>query len=264
VIKGIVLGAAAAALFAGCAAAAPAQPQAQVWVITPADDSCRTDIDLVGRSGQAAQVTLVSDGQHVELRFTKDDLPQRAFLPLRIDQKPFSNLMLRVDKPRQGAMVLSDETIEALRKGKTLQIAWLAEEPVSARLGGSEQGIVDLKTCGAQVTEQWKAQVAARQAAKTRRDAEARAKAVADEQMAAAKAAREAAEATKQRETAEADRIRQQQAEDDADRQRAAEAAQRARENDYPYRDPYARRAAGPSPWYEAPRAYGYYPPDEN
>ena len=259
-IKGIVLGAAAAALFAGCAAAAPAQPQSQLWVITPSEDSCRTDIDLVGRSGQAAQVTLVSDGQGVELRFSKDDMPQRAFLPLRIDQKPFSNLMQRIDKPRQGAMVLSEETLAALRKGKTLQIAWLAEEPVSAKLGGSEQGLADLKTCGAQVAEQWKAQLTARDTAKARRDADARAKAVADEQIAAAKAAREASEATKKRETAEAARIRQQQAQEDADRQRAAAEAQRAREDDYGYRNPYRR----PVPPWAQPRSYGYYSPDDD
>ena len=192
-IKGLLYGAGLAALFAGCAAAAPAQPQSQVWVITPADDSCRTDIDLVGRSGQTAQVTLVSDGSRVELRFTKDDLPQRAFLPLRIDQKPFANLMLRRRDPNQGAMVLSDETVEALRRGKALQIAWLVDAPVSARLGGSEQGIADLKTCGAQVAAQYRTQLASRAEARAHAEAEARAKAVADEQVAAAKAAREAA-----------------------------------------------------------------------
>lgn len=259
--KGIVFGAAASALFAGGAAAAPVQPQSQIWVITPGQDSCRTDIDLVGRSGQSAQVTLVSDGQFVELQFSKDDIPQRAFLPLRIDQRPFSNLMQRMENPKQGTIVLSEETLAALRKGKTLQIAWLADEPVSATLGGSEQGIGDLTTCGAQVGAQYKAEVAARQEAKARRDAEARAKAVADEQLAAAKAAREAAEATKQRETAEAEHIRQQQAEEDADRQRAAAEAERVREESYGYRDPYGRRA---SPWAQRAPGYGDYPPADD
>ncbi|HSV03439.1 MAG TPA: hypothetical protein VLI41_09555 [Phenylobacterium sp.] len=251
--RSIVFGAASAALFAGGAVAAPAQPPSQIWVITPTEDSCRTDIDLLGRSGQAAQISLISDGQFVELRFTKDDLPQRAFLPLRIDQKPFANLMLRMENPKRGSMVLSEETLAALRKGKTLQIAWLAEEPVSAPLGGSEQGIADLATCGAQVAAQHKAEVAAREEAKAREEAEARSKAVTEEQLAAAKAAREAAEATKRRETAEADRIRQQQAQADAERQRAAAQAERAREESYGYRDPYARRAPG----------YGYYPPPD-
>jgi len=262
VFKRIVFSAATAALFAGGAAAAPAQPQSQIWVITPGQDSCRTDIDLVGRSGQSAQVTLVSDGQFVELRFSKDDIPQRAFLPLRIDQKPFSNLMQRMENPKRGAIVLSEETVAALRKGKTLQIAWLADEPVSATLGGSEQGIGDLTTCGVQVGAQYKAEVAARQEAKARKEAEARAKAVADEQLAAAKAAREAAEATRQRETAEAEHIRQQQSEEDADRQRAAAEAERVREDAYGYRDPY--RPAVPR-WAQPQRGYGYYPgPDDD
>lgn len=259
-------GAALSALFAGCAVAAPVQPSSQVWVVTPADDSCHTDIDLVGRSGLGAQVTLISDGSHVELRFGKDEVPQRAFLPIRIDQKPYANLMLRMENPKQGAMTLSDETLEALRKGKSLSIAWLADEPVSAMLGGSEQGLTDLRTCGAQVSAQHRADLAAQDAAKAREEAEARAKAVADEQLAAAKAAREAALATKARETAEADRLKAEQAALDAQRQRAEaaqEAAQRAQAEDAYY--PYRRRAVQPPPYAQVPPGYRpYYPPDED
>lgn len=261
--KGMLGGAALTALFTGCAVAAPAQPQSQVWVVTPAADSCRTDIDLVGRSGMSAQVTLVSDGAHVELRFGKDEVPQRAFLPIRVDQKPYANLMLRMENPKEGAMTLSEETLEALRKGKSLSIAWLADEPVSAMLGGSEQGLTDLTTCGAQVSAQHKIDVAARDEAKAREDAEARAKAVTDEQLAAAKAAKEAAEATKARETAEADRLNAEQAALDAQRQQA-EAAQRAQAEDAYY--PYRRRVVQqPPPWARVPPGYrGYYPPDDD
>lgn len=269
--KGIFGGAALSALIAGMAAAAQSQPPSQVWVITPGEDSCHTDIDLMGRSGATAQVSLVSDGANLELRFAKGELPQRAFLPIRVDQKPYANLMVQRESPKQGAMTLSPETVEAIRKGKTLQIAWLIDEPVSARLGGSEQGVTDLVTCGAQVAAQYKAAQAAQQAAQVHAEAEARAKAVEAQQIAAARAQQEAAEATRAREAAETDRIRaataaleaQRQAADAAARQRA-EAVQRAEDDGYGYGYPYRRREA-PRPWAQGPRRYEqpYYPPDE-
>ena len=60
-------------------------------------------------------------------------------------------------------MVLSDEAQAAMRRGSTLQIAWLADEPMAASLAGSEQGIVDLKTCGAQVSAQYRDRQAMRE-----------------------------------------------------------------------------------------------------
>jgi hypothetical protein len=262
-------GAALSAIIVGWAAAAPGPLPAQAWVVSPGDETCRTEIDLMGRSGENARIGLVSDGSQVELRFEKDELPQRAFLPIRVDRKPFANLMIRREDPRQGAMTLSPETLDAIRHGKALQIAWLAGEPVSATLEGSEQGIADLETCGAQVAAQHRAEAAAAQAEKARAEAEARAQAVADEQLAAAKAQQEAAEATKARETAEAERIRAaaeaEREQADAARRRQEAVQRAAAENGYGddgYGYPYRRRA-GPPAWAQGPQGYRpAYPSD--
>jgi hypothetical protein len=272
-MTGLAWGAAVAALATvavlapGAAVAAPLE--APAWAIAPEDASCRTDIELTGRSGATVDVALVSDGERVSLRFAKADIPAEAFLPIRIDQKPFANLVLRTDDAKVAAMVLSDETLAALRKGATLQIAWLADEAVRASLAGSDQGLIDLKTCGAQVATRHQAQVAQAQADHARIDADARAKAVSDEQLAAARAQTAAAQAEQRRLAAEADKATaeadRQRALAQADRQRAAQAqreqAQREQaaaddEDGYPYpRAPrYPQQTAQPAPW-------GYYNP---
>ena len=136
-IKSIIGGVAAAALLSGPALAAPAKPTAKpsglTWVVIPTETGCRTDLELIGRSGGVTPVSLISDGQLVSLRFFKDDLPTRAFLPVRVDRARFSNLMLR-GTDGAGELVLSEETEAAMKRGSTLDIAWLAAEPLSVSL----------------------------------------------------------------------------------------------------------------------------------
>jgi hypothetical protein len=241
----------AAAALAGSAAAAPAQPQALAWIATPDEEGCHTEIELSGRSGQTAQVALVSDGAHVVLRFTKDELPKRAFLAIDVDRKPYSNLLLRLDDPKAGAMTLSDETLNALRKGGTLLIAWLADEPMSASLAGSEQGINDLRVCGAQVS----AELAAKEEAEARTQAETRAKQLADEQLAVVRAQKEAAQA-------QAEQLRRQQAEADAQRQREAAEAQRQADEAQQQRAYDERRQEYLRRMYPQPPAWALPPED--
>jgi hypothetical protein len=248
VFKALLWGALAAAC-AAPALAAPASAPVFSWIITPDDDSCHTDIELIGKSNQPILISLVSDGQRVALRFTKDEMPNRAFLPIDIDRKPYSNLLTRLENPKVATMTLSDETLAALRKGGTLLIAWLQDEPVTASLAGSEQGLADLKTCGAQVSAQHRAQLAAKEQARQRAEADARAQQLADEQLAAVRAQKAAAEAEAEKATqearrqqAEADALRQQQATADAERQRQAQEAQREqayRPRYYPARPSY-------------------------
>jgi hypothetical protein len=258
VIKALLSGAAAAALLTSSAAAA--RRELPAWVITPAADSCRTELELSGTSGEDAPVALVSDGETVSLVFPKADAPERAFLPIRVDHKPYANLVLRQAGGKTAAMQLSAETLAAMRKGRALQIGWLAQEPVETELSGSEQGLADLRTCGAQVARRFHAQQAAEHEAQADAAAEARAKAIADEQLATARAQKKAAESEARRNAAETERLR---AQAEAERQRAqAEAEAAAQERDeeqaqaagYPYpqwrgypdpRDPYYQ----PSPY---------------
>jgi hypothetical protein len=184
--------------------AATANLEASAWAITPEDAACHTELDLVARSGAVAPIALISDGDHVSLRFAKEGVPSQAFLPIRVDGKPYANLVQRVGDEGLALMNLSDETLAALRHGKTLQVAWLAEEAVSASLSGAGQGIADLKTCGGQVAGQHRTRLAALEAQRARTDAEARAKAVSDEQLATARAQTAAAEAQRQRVAADA------------------------------------------------------------
>ena|SRR5579862_680168 len=190
---------------------------ASAWAIVPEETQCHTDFELVARSGAVAPVALVSDGERVSLRFTKEGVPTQAFLPLRIDQKPYSNLVQRTGDEGLAVMGLSDETLAALRHGKTLQIAWLTDEAMSASLSGASQGIADLKTCGVQVSAQYHAREAQREAQ--------RARAVAEEQLAAAQAVRRKATAEAEQLTAQA---AQQRAAADAERQRTIADRQRA------------------------------------
>jgi hypothetical protein len=263
VLKALLPGAAAAALLASSAAAA-ARSEAPAWVVTPATDTCRTEVELTGSSGAVAPVALVSNGDTVELVFAKADAPERAFLPVRVDHKPYPNLVLRQADGKSAAMQLSAETLTALRKGASLQISWLADEPVQTSLAGSEQGLADLRTCGAQVARRFRDGQAAERDAQDRAAAEARAKALADEQLAAAKAQKDAAEAEAQRSSAEADQLR---AQAEAERQRAqaeADAAARAREEEQAQADD-APDYPRPQPYSPAPRGYysqdPYYPP---
>jgi hypothetical protein len=263
VFRYIVTGAFAAALLAGACQAAPAPAPNSVftWIVSPDEDSCHTDIELLGRSSnEPAQIVLISDGQKVQLKFIKDDMPSRAFLAIDIDKKPYSNLLTRLENPKIGIMTLTDETVAALRKGGSLLIAWLADEPVSAKLTGSEQGLNDLRICGAQVNAQYRANFAAKQEAGARAEAQAQAKRLADEQVALVRAQKDAAEAQAQqvaeqtrRQQAEADAQRQQAEQDrlraiDEERQRQADAA----------REDYQRRYYPPRPTYPPP---GYYRP---
>jgi hypothetical protein len=259
VFKFLLPGAACAALLAGAAHAAPAPSPVFTWIVTPDEDSCHTDIELVSKIGvEPAIVSLASDGEHVVLRFSKEEMPKKAFLAIDIDKKPYSNLLTRMENPKVATMTLSDETLAALRRGGTLLIAWLTDEPMSASLAGSEQGLNDLKVCGAQVSAQYKANLAARQEAQARADADARAKQLADEQIAAVRAQKEAAQAVAakaeeetRRQQAQEDQIRQQQA--DAERQRQAEQE----------RQEYQRRYYPPQPSYPPQPTYqpGYYRP---
>ena len=196
-----VAAAVAGPLAAGQASAAGLE--ASAWAITPEDAACHTDIELVSRSGAIAPIALISDGDRVALRFAKEGVPSQAFLPIRVDGKPFSNLVQRTGEEGLALMNLSDETMNALRHGKTLQVAWLSDEAVSASLAGAGQGLADLKTCGAQVAGQHRAREAELDAQRVRQLAEARAKAVADEQLATARAQTAAAEAERQRLAAE-------------------------------------------------------------
>ena len=272
--KALLSGAAAAALLATSAAAArpesgrpdfgrpdPGRPEAAAWVLAPAVDSCRTELELTGiASGVVAPVTLVADSAGVSLVFAKADAPSQAFLPIRVDHKPFANLVLRQADGKTATMPLSAETLAALKKGGTLQIGWLADEPVQMSLAGSEQGLADLRACGAQVAQRFREQQDAQREADARAAAEARAKALADEQLAAVKAQKEAAEAEARRSAAEAERLH---AQAEADRQRAqaeAEAArERADEQAQAEAYPYAR--ARDDRGYRDPRD-GYYAQD--
>ena len=215
-IKSIIGGVAAAALLSGPALAAPAKPTAFAWVVIPTETGCRTDLELIGRSGGITPVSLISDGQLVSLRFFKDDLPTRAFLPVRVDRARFSNLMLR-GADGAGELVLSEETEAAMKRGSTLDIAWLSTEPLSISLGGSEQGLSDLRVCGAQTALRHRERIAADQAARDRAEAEGRAKALNEAQLAAVQA-----------QTAVADAQRR-QVEETAERQRRTEAAAQER-----------------------------------
>ncbi|MGZ3378442.1 MAG: hypothetical protein ACXU8S_17745 [Phenylobacterium sp.] len=255
-------------LLAGLASGGPAAAaalEAPAWAITPEDGACRTDLELVSRSGAVAPVALVSDGDRVILRFAKEGAPSEAFLPIRIDQKPYANLVRRTGEEGVQLMGLSDETLGALKRGKTLSIAWLGEESVSSSLTGAAQGIADLKTCGAQVASQRRARDAELEMQRARTAADARAKAVADEQLAAAKAQTAAAEAQRERLAAEtrkanaeaaalaaqAERSRAYYVDDDRDRQIEADRERAAYARDYYYRD----RAPPPDP------NWGYYRP---
>lgn len=225
-------GAIALALAAGPAFAAPAPfakspPPAAAWVIIPAQASCSTEFELVGRSGAVTPVTMSSDGQVISLKVVKEGLAERAFLPLRVDQRRYSSLMMRTADPTVGELVLSEETEAALRKGSTLAVAWLGEEPLSVSLAGSEQGLTDLKVCGAQMASQARTNAAAAAQAKANAAAEAHAKAIAQAQLETARAQQAAAEAERQRVEEAADRDRR--AELDAERQRRADAEAEAR-----------------------------------
>jgi uncharacterized membrane protein YqiK len=197
-------------------------------------------------------VTLISDGDRVSLRFAKEELPSQAFLPIRIDQKPFSNLVQRTGDEGLALMGLSNETLAAMRHGKTLQIAWLADEAVSGSLAGASQGLADLRTCGAQVLAQRKARDAEMEARRAKVEADLRARAVADEQIAAAKAVRQRAAAETEELAAQA---AQQRAMADAERQREySDEHQRAvAARNYYYYD--ERRSPPP------PDPYVYYRP---
>jgi hypothetical protein len=264
VIKVVGPGALVAALVvvlgASAAVAAPAAPMAMApsWFIKPTDDACRTEVELTGRSGASVPAVLVSDGQRVVLQFAKEDVPERAFLPIRIDQKPYSNLVLRTEPTGTGELVLSEATQAAMRKGVTLQIAWLSNEPVSASLVGSELGLPDLRTCGAQVSAQHRERLIAEQDAKTRAEADARAQAVVEAQVEAARAQQAAADAERQRlATAEAER---RWAEQEAERDRIYQQAERQRLYEPPMRPRYEEADDG----YWAPRppppTWGYRP----
>ena len=269
-IKALLSGAAAAALLATSAAATPprAQPAARgdapAWVVTPAADTCRTELELTGASGASAEAALVSDGDKVELVFARPEAPERAFLPIRIDHKPFANLVLRQADGKTAAVELSPDTLAALRKGGALQISWLADEPLQTSLTGSEQGLADLRTCGVQVAQRYRAQQAAQSDAQARAEADARSKRLADEQFAVAQAQKEAAEAEAQRSAAEAEHLR---AQTEADRRRAeaeadADAArERADEQAEAQAYPYARARAYGDPRYGYDQQGGYYGP---
>jgi hypothetical protein len=248
----LVVGAVAGPLSANVAAAAGLE--ASAWAITPEDAACHTDFELVARSGAVAPVALISDGEHISLRFTKEGVPSQACLPIRIDQKPFANLVQRTGEEGLAVMGLSEETLNAMRHGKILQIAWLSDEAVSASLAGAGQGIADLKTCGAQVAGQHRSREAELEAQRARSEAQARARAVADEQLATAKAQTAAAEAVRQRAAAETEQIVAQ-----AEQQRAMTEQERARaipaQQQYYY---YQDRTPPPQP---PPAPWGYYRP---
>ncbi|MBI1196467.1 MAG: hypothetical protein GC203_01235 [Phenylobacterium sp.] len=230
-IRAIIGGAVAVALLPGSAAVA--RPPAPAWIVTPAEAGCRAELELRGRSGGVTPLTVLSDGELVSLRFSKDGLPARAFLPVRIDKARFSNLMLRGDDG-SGELVLSEETEAALRRGGTLDIAWLADEPRSVSLAGSDQGLADLRVCGAQAASRHRERQAAEAARRDRAETEARARALNEAQLAAVQAQAAAAEAQRQqadaqRQQAEAQR-RQAEAAAERDRRAVAEADAQAYE----------------------------------
>jgi DNA segregation ATPase FtsK/SpoIIIE-like protein len=260
VIKVLLSGVAAAALLAPSlwvsSARAAVRAEAPAWIIAPGAETCRTELELTAASGAVATAALVSDGEAVDLVFVKADAPERAFLPIRVDHRPFANLVTRPAEAKSATMELSPETLTALKKGAALQIGWLADEPVQVGLAGSDQALADLRTCGAQVAERHHAQQAAERDAQVHAEAEARAQAIADEQLAAARAQKAAAEAETQRNAAEAERLR---AAADAERQRAQAEAERVRAQQQAQAEsyPYARVRDDP----EDPRD-AYDPPD--
>jgi len=227
VIRWIIGGAVAFALVAGPAGAA-ARISGATWVVSPTETGCRVDLELSGHSGSVTPVSLISDGQLVSLRFFKEDLPARAFLPIRIDKVRFSNLMLR-GTDGSGELVLSEETEAAMRRGGSLGVAWLSEEPLTGSLAGSQQGLADLRVCGAQTAARHRERTAAEQAARAREEAEARAKALNDAQLAAVQA--QAAAADAQRRQVEEAAARQRRAEAAAQERVYQEARQRAYED---------------------------------
>lgn len=264
-MKSMIYGAVLIAAAGGCVGAAfaatpPVTPRLEApdWVILPGEAACRSELELTGRSGAVSPVTLVSDGGQVSLRFAMEEVPERAFLPIRVDQKAYANLVLRSETPKVALMVLSDETLAAMRKGGTLQIAWLSDEAVRVSLAGGAQALADLRTCGAQVSAQHRANLAAQEEVRVRAAQEVRAKALADEQLAAVRAQTAAvraqaavAEAERQRLRAEADRIQAQ-----ADQQRAVNQRRRSYAG-YDYEEDEPRPQWGP------PRAlYTYRPYD--
>lgn len=249
----IIGGAVAVALLSvanstAAAAASPAPP----WVVLPTDTGCRVDLELTGSSGGVTPVSLISDGQLVSLRFFKADLPARAFLPIRIDKQRYSNLMLR-GTDGSGELVLTEETEAAMKRGGTLGVAWLSEEPLSAPLAGSERGLRDLRTCGAQAATRHRSQAATELAARDRAEAEERARALNEAQLAQIKAQTAAADAQRRQVEAAAERQRQ---EDAAVQERAyADARQQAYEDDRrrAYEEAQRRRAY-----------YGYYDDEDD
>ncbi len=263
-IRAIIGGAVAAALLSGPALAAPARTSAAnpalAWVVSPTDAGCRVELELTGRSGAITPVSLTSDGQLISLRFFKDDLPARAFLPIRVDKARFSNLMLRGDGGA-GELVLSEETEAAMRRGGTLGVAWLSAEPLTASLAGSEQGLADLKVCGAQTASRHRERLAAEQAARDRAEAEARARALNEAQLAAVQAQTAAAEA--QRRQVEEAAERQRRAEAAAQERAYAEARQRAYEEERrrAYAPPYAEVDEEEDPRWAPPRRPVWPPP---
>lgn len=242
-IRLIIGGAVAAALLSGPAqAAAPTPSTTLAWLVTPTDTGCRVQMELSGSSGGVTPVALTSDGQLISLKFFKDDLPARAFLPIRIDKQRFSNLMLR-GPDGSGELVLSEETETAMKRGGTLGVAWLSEEPLTGSLAGSERGLRDLRVCGAQAAARHRERTAIELAARERAESEARAKAINDAQLAAIQAQTAAADA--QRRTVEEAAERQRRAEAAAQERAYAEARQRAYEEDRrrAYEEAQRRRA---------------------
>lgn len=225
-IRAIIGGAVAVALLPGPAAVA--RPPAPAWIVTPAEAGCRAELELRGRSGGVTPLTVLSDGELVSLRFSKDGLPARAFLPVRIDKARFSNLMLRGDDG-SGELVLSQETEAALRRGGTLDIAWLADEPRSVSLAGSDQGLADLRVCGAQAASRHRERQAAETARRDRAETEARARVLNEAQLAAVQAQAAAAEAQRQQAEAQRQQAEAQRRQADAQRQQAEAAAERDR-----------------------------------
>jgi hypothetical protein len=242
--------------------AAAAALEAPAWAIAPEDGACHTDLELTSRSGAVAPVALVSDGDHVILRFAKEGAASQSFLPIRIDQKPYANLVQRFGEEGVQQMSLSDETLGAMKRGKTLQIAWLSDQAVSGSLSGAAQGIADLRTCGAQVAAQRRAQETQLEVQRARLAADARAKALADEQLAAARAQTAAAQADRDRlaaetrkASAEADALSAQAEQNKAyaeqERERQAD-RERAYAQQYYYRD----RPPPPDPYASYYRPY--------
>lgn len=250
-------------LLAGLASGGPAAAaalEAPAWAITPEDGACRTDLELVSHSGAVAPVALVSDGDHVILRYAKEGAPAEAFLPIRIDQKPYSNLVRRTGEEGVQLMGLSDETLSALKRGKTLSIAWLGEEAVSGSLSGAAQGIADLRTCGAQVAAQRRARETELEVQRAHASADARAKALADEQLAAARAQTAAAEAQREQLAAQTRKANAEAEALAAQAEQSRAYAQQAQERE---RDPYGRdysyyRDRAPPP---PDPGWGYYRP---